>query len=350
MEKTLFTDSDEINMPEKIYNSDLYQYKIGSVWFNKEMHQTMATFDVFFRKAPNDNGFAIMAGNNQVLDLIRIINLDENGIEYGEKLNLLYHLVGNMKFVQYVSELKFTGSIWMMDEGEIVWPNEPFMKITAPIVEAQILETPILSIVNHAMNVATKASRVVRAAQGIPVSSFGSRRAHGPWASVMGDRAAYIGGCSSVSNIMAAHYNKIDATGTMSHSYVESFNPENELEAFKSFIENTDENTPKILLIDTYNTLESGILNAIMAFEETDVKSLSVDYGIRIDSGDLAYLSKKCREKLDACGFADAKIILTNGLDENIIRELLLQGAKVDCFGVGDAIACCKGDPCFGAE
>lgn len=340
---------------EALFNSDKYQYTMSKVHFRTGKSKEKAIFNYFFRKAPDNNGWAIVSGVTEVLQLISIMNNDS--YSYEEKYQLFNKIFKNedYDFVEELCKLKFTGNIYSMREGEIVFPNEPIIIIEAPLVEAQILETPILSIMNHQCNIATKASRVVRAAKGIPVSSFGSRRAHGPWASILGDKAAFIGGCSSGSNIMTDNLFDVPCTGTMAHAFIESYLPagkQGEYLAFHDFIKYNGEKNPNILLIDTYNVLKCGIKNAIKVFEEFKLEERFLQtgqtYGIRLDSGDLAYLSKKCREELDKAGFVNAKISVTNGLDEYLIKDLLEQGAKIDMFGVGDAIATSKHNPCFG--
>lgn len=341
---------------EALFNSDRYQYTMSKVHYKTGKSEKMSIFNFFFRKAPDNNGWAIVSGVNEVLELISIMN-DENKYSYNDKKDLfskLFDKENDEEFVEKLSTLKFTGNIHAMKDGEIAFPNEPVIIIEAPLVEAQILETPILSIMNHQCNIATKASRIVRSAKGIPVSSFGSRRAHGPWASILGDRAAYIGGCKTVSNIMSDYLFDIPSTGTMAHAFIESYTPpgkQSEYESFHDFVEYNNEGS-NLLLIDTYNVLKSGLPNAIKVFKEFDLENRFLKegktYGIRLDSGDLAYLSKKCREKLDEEGLKHAKILVTNGLDEYLIKELLDQGAKIDGFGVGDAIATSKHNPCFG--
>jgi nicotinate phosphoribosyltransferase len=236
-----------------------------------------------------------------------------------------------------------------MKDGEIAFPNEPIVSIHAPLLEAQVLETPILSIINHAMLVATKASRIYRASKGIPVISMGTRRAHGLWAGIYGDESAFIGGCTNVSNILTDIKCGVPSVGTMSHSYIESYGigKEAEYQAFRDFVE-VNPVKSNILLIDTYDTIKCGLPNAIKVFKKFNLEEKNDSYGIRLDSGDLAYLSKYCRKELDEAGCFSAKIIASNGLDEYSISELLNQDAKIDIFGVGDAIATSKHNPCFG--
>lgn len=345
---------------EALFNSDRYQYTMSKIHLKTGKDKSKAVFNFFFRKAPDGNNWAIVAGVNEFLNLIKTMNTDEYTQE--EKIDIFKKILSGKnsdeneidEICKKLATMKYTGNVYSMREGEIVFPNEPIITLEGPLVETQILETPLLSIMNHACLIATKASRIVRAAKGIPVSSFGSRRAHGPWSSILGDKAAYIGGCSSVSNIMTDYLYDIQCTGTMAHSFIESYAPpskDNEYLAFKDFVQYNDEGN-NILLIDTFDVLKSGLPNAIKVFKEFDLEKRYLEtgdgYGIRLDSGDLAYLSKKCREELNKNGLEHARIIVTNGLDEYSIKELLDQGAEADGFGVGDAIATSKHNPCFG--
>ena len=282
------------------YSSDKYQYTMGKSFLQTGRKDEVAIFNMFYRVAPENN-------------------------------------------------MKFTGDIYAMREGEIVFPNQPVITVVAPLIEAQVLETPLLCIMNHQMAVATKASRVCRATKH-PVSEFGSRRAHGPWAAMYGAKAAVIAGCASTSNILTGVMNGVASTGTMAHSFVTSYGSsvEGEHKAFCDYIR-THMGENLILLIDTYDTLRCGVLNAIRAFRECGIDdSYPYGYGIRLDSGDLAYLSKKVRKILDEHGLTGCKIFATNGLDEYLITDLELQGACIDSYGVGDAIATSKNAPCFG--
>lgn len=336
---------------ESIFNSDRYQYIMCNIFRKAGKDKQKAIFDVFFRKAPDKNNWAVVSGITEVLDLIKIMN----GVEYSreEKYDMFVKLFGDEEYSNILADLKFTGNIYSMREGEIVFPNEPIITIEAPLMEAQILETPILSIINHQMAVATKASRVRRASKNIPVFSFGSRRAHGPWASIYGDKAAFIGGCDAVSNIMTENKFNIPSIGTMAHSFIEAYgaSKKGELQAFDDFVKYNPEKS-NILLIDTYDTLNSGLQNAIKIFKKYDLENKYLttlnDYGVRIDSGDLAYLSRQCRKAFKDNGLEHAKIIVSNGLDEYLIKDLFEQNAEIDGFGVGDAISTSKHNPCFG--
>ena len=331
----------------RVMNSDRYQYTESNVFLKEKMEEKIATFDMFFRKVEG-NAFAVVSGVSDVLELIDIMN----NTDKEKKRKYLSKVIHEEDLVDYLVDMKFTGSIKGLRDGEIAYPNEPVLTVTAPLIQAKILETPILNILNHQMAVATKTSRVTRAAKGIPVSAFGSRRAHGFDSAVRGSKASYIAGCDSHSNLVTEYLYGIKSIGTMAHSYVQSFGvgEKAEYEAFDLFIKyNKAENHTLILLIDTYNTLEMGLKNAIKAFKENGIDdSYKGGYGIRLDSGDLAYLSKKCRQELDKAGLKNAKIALTNSLDEYLIRSLLDQGAEANLFGVGDSIAVSKDNPCFG--
>lgn len=326
------------------YCSDKYQYTMGKSFYQMGMKDKTAVFNLFFRSAPDKNNWAVVSGITEAIEMIKGLGtMDESffekfmpGDEYKE-------------FREYISKLKFTGNVYAMREGEIVFPGQPIITVEAPIIEAQILETPLLCIMNHQMAVATKASRVTRSTKK-PVSEFGSRRAHGPWAATYGAKAAFIGGCTNTSNILTAAKFNITASGTMAHSYVTSFgcSIKGELEAFKHYIE-THRNEPLILLVDTYDTLHCGVKNAIKAYKECGIdNSYPYGFGIRLDSGDLTYLSIKAREILDNAGFTNCKIFATNALDEYLITDLERQQARIDAYGVGDAIATSKHNPCFG--
>ncbi len=326
------------------YCSDKYQYTMGKSFFDEGMSSEIAIFNMFYRKAPENNNWAVVSGIEEVLEMVE--NLGQMPATFYEKF-----LPGEeySEFREYLSTMKFTGEIYAMKEGEIVFPNQPIITVVGPLVEAQVLETPILSIMNHQMAVATKASRVCRATNR-PVSEFGSRRAHGPWAAVYGAKAALIAGCASTSNVLTGALFGCDPSGTMAHSYVSSFgcSVEGEHEAFNKYIQ-THKNEGITLLIDTYDTLRCGIYNAIRSFKENGIDdTYPYGYGIRLDSGDLDYLSNKCRKILDKNGLFKCKIFATNALDEYIISDLERQGACIDSYGVGDAIATSKGNPCFG--
>ena len=330
-----------------VINSDRYQYTESDVFLKAGMEEKIAVFDMYFRKT-EDGGLAVVSGVSEVIRLVEVLN----SATKEEKRKYFTPLIHEKELLEYLIKLKFTGDLYAMRDGEIAYPNEPIITIKAPIIEAKILETPILNIMNMQMAIATKASRVTRAAYPTPVLSFGSRRAHGFSSAVEGNKAAYIGGCATHSNIVTEYKYGIPSVGTMAHSYIQTFGVGRDAEkiAFDNFIKHRKKgNNPLILLIDTYNTVKIGIKNAIKSFCENGIDdTYKGSYGIRIDSGDLAYLSKKCRILLDDAGLNKAQIVLTNGLDEKLIRALKEQGVKVDSYGVGDAIAVSKSNPCFG--
>ena len=326
------------------YCSDKYQYTMGKSFFQTGRKDVTAVFNMFYRKAPENNNWAVCSGTEEVIECV--LNLGKAEPSFFEKF-----LPGDdyAEFREYLSTMRFTGNVWAMREGEIVFPNQPIITVEAPLIEAQVLETPLLCIMNHQMAVATKASRVCRATDK-PVSEFGSRRAHGPWAATYGAKAAIIAGCASSSNVLNGVLNNVPSTGTMAHSFVTSYGSsvEGEHKAFVDYC-NTHKGENLILLIDTYDTLKCGVLNAIRSFRECGIDdNYAPGYGIRLDSGDLAYLSQKVRKILDSHGMTKCKIFATNSLDEYLITDLERQGARIDSYGVGDAIATSKAAPCFG--
>lgn len=326
------------------YCSDKYQYTMGKSFFDSGMKDKRAVFNLFYRKAPDTNNWAVVSGITEALEVIK-------GLNCGDEHFFEQFLPGDdyKEVRKYFANMKFTGNVYAMREGEIAFPTQPIITIEAPIIEGQVLETPLLSIMNHQMAVATKASRVTRSTTK-PISEFGSRRAHGPWAAIYGGKAAIIGGCANSSNIVSGIKFRFPPTGTMAHSYVTSFgcSIKGEFEAFDTYIK-THKSENLILLIDTYDTLRCGVKNAIKAFKENGIDdNYPGGYGVRLDSGDLTYLSKKCREMLNEAGLVNCKIFATNALDEYLITELERQGCQVDSYGVGDAIATSKHNPCFG--
>ena len=328
----------------RAYCSDKYQYTMGKSYYDCGMKDRIAVFNLFYRKAPENNNWAVVSGTEEVVEMIRSL-----GTAPADFYEQFLPGAAYAEFRNYLATMKFTGDVYAMREGEIVFPNQPIVTVVAPLIEAQVLETPMLCILNHQMAVATKASRVCRATVH-PVSEFGSRRAHGPWAATYGAKAAIIAGCASSSNILCAAMNGVPASGTMAHSFITSYGStvEGEHRAFSDYIR-THAGENLILLIDTYDTLKCGILNAIRAFRENGIDdSYAPGYGIRLDSGDLAYLSVKVRKILDDHDMRGCKIFATNGLDEYLITDLERQGARIDCYGVGDAIATSKEAPCFG--
>lgn len=317
---------------------------MGKTFIDEGIESTIATFNLFYRSAPDKNNWAVVSGVEEALQMVQGIGSEPESFFEKFLPGDNYHY-----YRKFLASMKFTGTIYAMEEGEIVFPTQPIIIVRAPLIEAQILETPLLSIMNHQMAVATKASRVSRATQK-PISEFGSRRAHGPWAAVYGGKAAFIGGCLNTSNITTGIKFDIPSSGTMAHSFVNAFgcSIESEYRAFVAYIQ-SHRGEPLTLLVDTYDTLKSGIRNAIKAFKAEGIDdSYPNGYAIRLDSGDLTYLSNHCREALDRAGLKKCQIFATNALDEYLIAELERQNAKIDAYGVGDAIATSKHNPCFG--
>lgn len=325
--------------PEKLeLIADFYEFTMSNGYFTKNKNE-IAYFDLFFRKVPDGGGYAIIAGLEQVIESIQNLKFDQEDIAYLRKQEIF-----SEEYLRYLADFKFTGDIWAIPEGTVVFPNEPVMTIKAPLVEAQLLETLILLTINHQSLIATKTSRIVKAAQGRPVMEFGARRAHGVSAAIYGARAAIIGGAVGTSCTVTAQKFQVPASGTMAHSWIQSF--DSEYEAFKTYAELYPEGCT--FLIDTYHTLESGLPNAIKVFDEVLKPQGIRPVAVRLDSGDLAYLSKKVRKVLDEAGYADCKICVTNSLDEHLITSLIEQGAKVDSFGVGENLITAKSDAVFG--
>ena len=318
---------------------DFYELTMANGYLKSEMKDQIAYFDVFFRKVPDGGGYAIAAGLEQIIEYVKSLNFSENDIETLRRKNLF-----DEEFLDYLRNFKFTGDIWAVPEGTVVFPNEPIMTVRAPAPEAQFIETFVLLIFNHQCLMATKASRIVRAAGGRTVSEFGSRRAHGPDAAIYGARAAYIGGCHSTACTIAEKMFGIPAGGTMAHAWVQMF--DTEYEAFTTYCKLYPNNAT--LLIDTYSVLSSGLPNAIKAFKECLTPEQIKHAAIRLDSGDITYLSRKCRKLLDEEGLNDVKILVSNSLDEYIIRDIIMQGACVDAFGVGERLITSKSEPVFG--
>ena len=318
---------------------DFYELTMSNGYIDHSIEDTICVFDMFFRKNPDKAGFSIFAGLEQVVEYIENLNFSNEDIEHLRNTDLF-----SEKFLQYLKNFKFTGDIWSVKEGTPVFPNTPIVVVKAPVIEAQLIETMVLLSVNHQSLITTKANRIVRAAKGKEVFELGSRRAQGYDAAVVGARSAYIGGCTATACVLAEQKYSVPAVGTMAHSWVQLF--DSEYEAFKKYAETYPANCS--LLIDTYNTLKLGINNAIKVFNEVVLPKGFRPKSVRIDSGDLAYVSKKVREKLDENGFEDVKIILSNSLDEHLIKGILQQGAEVDCFGVGENLITSKSDPVFG--
>ena len=314
---------------------DFYELTMGNGYFNSGKKDCISYFDVFFRDIPDGGGFAIAAGLDQVIDYIEKLNFSEQDIEYLRSKKLF-----SEEFLKYLKTFRFTGDIWAVPEGTPIFPGEPILTVRAPAIEAQFVETFLLLTLNHQSLIATKTNRIVRAADGRPVSEFGSRRAQGTAAAILGARAAFIGGCDSTACTIADELYGVPAGGTMAHSWVQMF--DSEYEAFDTYCKIYP--TSATLLIDTYNVIKSGLPNAIKAFKANGITKCAV----RIDSGDIAYLSRKVRKTLDEAGLPDCKIVISNSLDEYIIRDLLNQGSQIDAFGVGERLITSKSAPVFG--
>ena len=318
---------------------DFYELTMANGYFKTGMKDTIAYFDVFYRENPDNAGFAIAAGLEQVVEYINDLRFDEDDIEY-----LRSKKIFDEDFLSYLKTFSFTGDIYAVTEGTVVFPGEPIMVVRAPAIQAQFIETYVLLMLNHQSMIATKANRIVRASEGRAVSEFGSRRAQGADAAILGARAAYIGGVAATACTIADQVYQVPATGTMAHSWVQMF--PDEYTAFKTYCEAYPTNAT--LLVDTYDVLGSGIPNAIRAFKEVLIPKGITKCGIRLDSGDITYLSKKARKMLDDAGLTECKIVVSNSLDEYIISDLMRQGAKVDAFGVGERMITSRSNPVFG--
>ena len=318
---------------------DFYEFTMANGFFEEGFEDKIAYFDVFFRKNPDDGGFAIMAGVEQVIDYLSDLHFTDEDIEFLRSKGLF-----SDGFLTYLKNFKFNCDVWAIPEGTPIFPGEPVLTVRGSIIQAQLIETMVLLLINHQSLIATKANRIVRAAQGRPVMEFGSRRAQGAEAAVLGARAAYIGGCTGTACALTDELYGVPALGTMAHSWIQMF--DSEYEAFLSYAKTYPQSCT--LLIDTYNVLKSGLPNAIKVFKEFLVPNGYRPKGVRIDSGDITYLSKKCRKMLDDAGFSDCAIVASNSLDEYIIRDMLLQGAKIDSFGVGERLITSKSAPVFG--
>lgn len=319
--------------------ADFYEFTMSAGYLKNGFCDKTAYFDVFFRSIPDGGGFAIAAGLSQLIDYINNIHFTEDDIEYLRSKNLF-----DEEFLKYLLNFKFSGDIYAVPEGTPVFPGEPIVTVKAPVIEAQLIETYTLLAINHQSLIATKANRIVRAAQGRAVLEFGSRRAQGADAAVVGARAAYIGGCAGTACALTDEVYGVPAGGTMAHSWVQMF--DSEYDAFKTYCTMYPNNA--VLLADTYNTLKSGVPNAIKAFKETMKTTKLTSYGIRLDSGDISYLSKRARKMLDDAGLTDCKIVASNALDEYLIRDLMMQGAQIDVFGVGERLITSQSSPVFG--
>ena len=318
---------------------DFYELTMGNGYLEKGYANRICYFDVFFRQCPDGGGFAIAAGLEQIIQYIQDLHFSQEDIAYLRGRNLF-----SEDFLQYLADFHFTGDIWAVPEGTPIFPREPIITVRAPAIEAQLIETYLLLCINHQSLIATKANRVVRAAEGRTVLEFGSRRAQGSDAAILGARAAYIGGCNGTACTISDQLFGVRAGGTMAHAWVQMF--DSEYEAFKAYCEIYPNNAT--LLVDTYNTLKSGVPNAIRAFNEVLKPKGITKCGIRLDSGDMAYLTRKAREMLDAAGWTECQISVSNSLDEYIIQDILRQGAKIDMFGVGERLITARSEPVFG--
>ncbi len=320
--------------------TDLYELTMMQGYFeNEDVNQTVI-FDMFYRSNPEGNGYAICAGLEQVIDYIKNLHFTEDEIAYLKGLGMF-----KPAFLDYLRDFRFTGDIYAIPEGTVIFPREPLVKVIAPIMQAQLVETAILNIINHQSLIATKTARIVRAAQGDGVMEFGCRRAQGPDAAIYGARAAIIAGCVGTSNVLCGQMFNVPVSGTHAHSWIMSF--QDELSAFRAYAKLYPDAC--ILLIDTYDTLDSGLPHAIQVFKELREQGIKPKrYGIRMDSGDLAYLSKKVKAALDAEGFTDAIISASNDLDEGLIGSLKAQGATINSWGVGTNLITSKDCPAFG--
>ena len=318
---------------------DFYELTMGNGYFEAGMENVISYFDVFFRNVPDNGGFAIMAGLEQMIDYVTKLRFDDEDIEY-----LRSRKIFDERFLEYLRDFRFTGDIWAIPEGTPIFPGEPVITVRASAIQAQLMETYFLLEFNHQSLIATKANRICRAAEGRAVMEFGSRRAHGIDAAVTGARAAYIAGCCGTACTVSDEIYGVKALGTMAHSWVQMF--DSELEAFLAYCRTYPQNA--VLLIDTYDVMHSGLPNAIKAFDSV-LKPLGIKKcGIRIDSGDMAYLTKKVRKELDDAGWTGCSITVSNSLDEYLIAELIRQGACIDSFGVGERLITSRSHPVFG--
>lgn len=318
---------------------DFYELTMSNGYFKYGFKDKITYFDVFYRSVPDNGGFAIAAGLEQVIDYIQDLHFSEEDIAYLRGRNIFCE-----EFLEYLANFRFTGDIYAVPEGTPIFPKEPMMTVRAPAIQAQLIETYVLLALNHQSLIATKANRVVRAAQGRTVLEFGSRRAQGVDGAIMGARAAYIGGCAGTACTISDQLFGVPAGGTMAHAWVQMF--DTQYEAFKTYCEIYPNNPT--LLVDTYNTLKKGIPDAIRAFNEVLKPKGLTKCGIRLDSGDMTYLTKKARQMLDEAGWQSCQISVSNSLDEHIIQDLLQQGAQIDLFGVGERLITARSEPVFG--
>ena len=312
---------------------DFYELTMSNGYFVNGMKDKIVYFDMFYRQNPDHGGFAVVAGLEQIVEYINNLRFSKEDVEYLRSKKCF-----SEDFLEFLLDFRFQGDIWAIPEGTVVFPGEPLLIVRGRAIEAQFIETYVLMMINHQSLIATKAARITRSAKGRAVSEFGSRRAQGADAAMLGARAAYIGGCNATACTITDQAFGVPATGTMAHSWVQMF--DTEYEAFRTYCEIYPENAT--LLVDTYNVVESGIPNAIRAFNEVLAPKGIRKCGIRIDSGDITYLTKKVRKMLDDAGWTECKIVVSNSMDEYLIRELLRQGAQVDAFGVGERLITAK--------
>jgi nicotinate phosphoribosyltransferase len=315
--------------------TDFYELTMANGYFQNGMKDHIAYFDMFFRKIPDEGGFAITAGLEQLVHCLQTLKFEEEDINF-----LRNKKIFSEEFLAYMRTFKFECDVWAIPEGTPVFPGEPLITIRGPVIQAQFVETILLLLINHQSLIATKANRIVRAAEGRGVMEFGTRRAHGASSAIYGARAAYIGGCVGTACAISERDYGIPALGTMAHSWVQMF--DTEYDAFKAYAELYPDNC--VLLVDTYNVLKHGVPNAIKVFQEIKPNKM----GIRLDSGDITYLSKRARKMLDEAGLEGCKIIVSNSFDEYLIRDVIIQGARIDSFGVGERLITAKSDPVFG--
>ncbi len=318
---------------------DYYELTMGNGYFKAGYKDRITHFDLFFRTIPDNGGYAIAAGLEQVIDYIRDLHFDEEDIAYLRSRNMF-----DEEFLAYLRDFRFTGDLFAVPEGTPVFPREPILTVRAPAIQTQLMETFLLLTINHQSLIATKANRIVRAAKGRTVLEFGSRRAQGSSGAIDGARAAYIGGCQGTACTISDQLYGVPAGGTMAHAWVQMF--DTQYEAFRTYCEIYPQNA--VLLVDTYNTLKSGIPDAIRAFNDVLRPMGITKCGIRLDSGDMAYLTRQARKMLDEAGWPECKITVSNSLDEVLIQDLLLQGAQIDSFGVGERLITARSEPVFG--
>ena len=318
---------------------DFYEFTMANGYFEHGFHDRVVVFDLFFRSLPDHGGYAMMAGLKSIIDYIENLTFSKEDIAYLKNRGIF-----DERFLQYLETFRFSGDMYAMPEGTIIFPNEPLITVRAPVIEAQLIETYLLLSVNHQSLIATKASRIKDAAGARTVIEMGARRAHGASSANLGSRAAYIGGIDATSNTYADRHMQVPAAGTMAHSWIQLF--DSELEAFKAYAKSYPKQCT--FLVDTYDTLKSGVPNAIEVIKSVLLPQGVDHYAIRIDSGDLTYLAKRARTMLDAVGLKDCKIVASNALDERLIKDLINQGAPIDIFGVGERLITAKSDPVFG--